>query len=120
MNGCASCEQALAGTELPNLHVMGAGTKESGSSELFSTQKWRQLIRWSRQHFKIVLVDALSMGASADFELMAPECDGVLLVVRARTTNRDALKMAIEQLDAEKLIGIVWNGSDAEKHSLYP
>jgi capsular exopolysaccharide synthesis family protein len=115
MSGRASCEEALVRTDVPNLCVMGAGTNDSASTELFSTGKWSQLIRWSRHHFKIVLIDALSMGAFADFELMAQECDGILVVVRARSTHREALRMAIEQLDAGKLVGVVWNGSDSER-----
>jgi capsular exopolysaccharide synthesis family protein len=110
MSAKASCEDAIVRTDVPNLYVMGAGGSEVPATELFSTEKWGQVIRWSRQHFKIVLVDGLSMGASADFELIAPECDGVLMVVRARSTPREALKTAIEQLDANKLVGIVWNG----------
>lgn len=106
----ASCEQAIAKTDLPNLYVMGAGVGVTQSTELFSTVKWSEVIRWSRQHFRIVLVDTLAMNASADFELIEPECDGVLMVVRARNTSKDALKAAVGQLDAGKLVGIVWNG----------
>ena len=115
MSRGVSCEEAIVRTDVPNLFVMGAGSGEVASTELFSTEKWGQLIRWSRSHFKIVMVDTLSMGAVADFELIAPECDGMLLVVRARSTPREALKMAIDQLDANKLIGIIWNGSDSDK-----
>jgi len=118
MSSRASCEQAIVRTDVPNLFVMGAGPSDGSSTELFSTENWGQVIRWSRNHFKIVLVDAVSMG-SADFELIAPECDGVLLVVRARSTSREALKMAVEQIDAKKLVGIVWNGSSSDKKILY-
>jgi capsular exopolysaccharide synthesis family protein len=118
MGGSACCAEAVVRTDVPNLFVMGAGSSEVPPSELFSTGKWGQVIRWSRNHFKIVLVDALSVGASADFELIAPECDGILLLVRARNTQREALKMAIEQLDASKLIGIVWNGGTSGKEDL--
>jgi capsular exopolysaccharide synthesis family protein len=110
MNARALCEDAILKTDVPNLYLMGAGSSDGGAAELFSTEKWSQVIRWSTQHFKIVLVDALSIGASADFELIATECDRVLLVVRARSTPAEALKMAIEQVDANKLIGVVWNG----------
>ena len=114
LNGHASCEEAIVRTDLPNLYVMGAGKKDGSPTELFSTESWSELIRWSRCHFKIVLVDTLSIGACADFELIAPECDGILVVVRARNTSRLALKKAVDQLDANKLIGIVWNGSNSE------
>lgn len=113
MSDKASCEEAIAMTNLPNLYVMGAGTSNVAPTELFSTEKWGEVMRWSRRHFKIVLIDTLSLSGSADFELIAPECDGILLVVRARSTNRDALKLAMEQLDASKLVGVVWNGAQS-------
>jgi capsular exopolysaccharide synthesis family protein len=112
MSGRASCENAVARTDVPNLYVMGAGTSDTQSTELFSTAKWSQVIAWSRHHFKIVLVDALSVGEFADFDLIAPECDGVLMVVRAHSTHKEALKMAVEQIDPAKLIGVVWNASN--------
>lgn len=111
MSGVATCEDAIVRTDVPNLFVMGAGKSDTAPAELFSTQRWGQVVRWSQQHFNMVLVDGLSMGAFADFELLAPECDGVLMVVRARNTSREALKSAIEQIDPSKLVGIVWNGS---------
>jgi protein-tyrosine kinase len=113
MNAKVSCEDAIVKTDVPNLYVMGAGSSNLPAAELFATDRWSQVIRWSSQHFKIVLVDALSIGASADFELLAPECDGILLVVRAQSTPREALKTAMEQIDANKLVGVVWNGSKA-------
>jgi capsular exopolysaccharide synthesis family protein len=119
MSGTASYEQALVRTDVPNLCIMGAGRSSSQSTELFSTEKWSQVIRQSRQHFKIVLVDALSVGEFADFELIAPECDGILMVVRAHSTNREALRNAMDQIDAGKLVGVVWNGTEPSRNGLY-
>jgi len=119
MSGRASCEEAIVRTDVQNLYIMGAGTSDVQSAELFSTEKWSEVIGWSRHHFKIALVDGLAMDESADFELIAPECDGVLMVVRARATSREALKMALEQLDANKLIGVVWNGDDSYRGRFY-
>src|SRR5258708_39342311 len=75
MNARVSCEDAIVKTDAPNLYVMGAGSSDAPSTELFSTGKWSQGIRWSSQHFKIVLVGALSGGGSAVFDLISPECD---------------------------------------------
>jgi len=113
ISGTASYEDAVVRTDVPNLYVMGAGSSDTSPTDLFASEKWGQVVRCSAQHFKITLVDGLSMGAFADFELIAPECDGVLLVVRARSTSREALKMAVDQLDPNKLLGIVWNGDDS-------
>jgi protein-tyrosine kinase len=119
MSGTAAYEQALVRTDLPNLCIMGAGKSSLSPTELFSTGKWAQVIRRSQQHFRIVLIDALSVGEFADLELIASECDGILMVVRAHSTHREALSMALDQIDASKLVGVVWNGSDGAKNGLY-
>jgi capsular exopolysaccharide synthesis family protein len=112
MIGRARFDEAIVRTDVPNLYVMGSGHSDVPPAELFSTEKWGQIVEWGREHFKIVLVDALSIGSFTDFELIAPECDGILLVVKARSTSQEALKMTLGQLDANKLVGVVWNGSE--------
>jgi Mrp family chromosome partitioning ATPase len=110
MSGTAPYENAIVRTDVPNLYVMGAGMSKVPSTELFSSGRWNQIVSWSRDHFRLVLVDALSMGALADFELV---------VVRARSTSREELKVAIEQLDSNKLVGVVWNAGHSKngRHS---
>lgn len=110
ISGAASQEEAIAKTDVANLYVMGSGKSDETSADLFSSERWSELVHWAVQHFKLVLIDAMSLGAFADFDLVAPECDGVLLVVRARTTSREVLKTALEQVDVNKLVGVVWNG----------
>jgi len=114
LDGSASCQEAVVRTDIPNLCVMGAGKTEVQSTEVFSTVRWKQVIRWAQDHFKLVLVDALSMGALADFELIAGECERILVVVRARSTSREALKGAINQLDPRKLAGVVLNAEHSK------
>lgn len=105
-------EEAIVGTDLSNLYVMGAGEPDVAPAELFSTEKWSQIVEWSHQHFNLVLVDSLAVLSFTDFELIAPACDGILLVVKARGTSQEALTTTLAQLDAQKLVGVVWNASD--------
>jgi capsular exopolysaccharide synthesis family protein len=119
MSGTAPYENAIVRTDIPNLYVMGAGMSNVPSTELFSSERWNQIVSWSRDHFRLVLVDALSMGALADFELIAAECEGILVVVRARSTAREELRVAIEQLDSNKLVGVIWNAGHS-KNSRHP
>jgi capsular exopolysaccharide synthesis family protein len=119
MSGTASYEDAIVRTDVPNLYVMGAGTNDVLSTELFSGERWNHVLGWSRDHFRLVLVDSVSMGALADFELVAAECEGILVVVRARSAAREELKTAIEQLDSDKLIGVVWNAGHSKNATPY-
>jgi Mrp family chromosome partitioning ATPase len=98
---------------------MGAGTSNVPSTELFSGERWNRILSRSREHFRMVLVDSVSMGALADFELIAAECEGILVVVRARSAAREELKTAIGQLDSSKLIVVVWNAGHLKNAKPY-
>ena len=119
MGGTAPYEDAIVRTDVPNLYVMGAGTSNVPSTELFSGERWNRILSRSREHFRMVLVDSVSMGALADFELIAAECEGILVVVRARSAAREELKTAIGQLDSSKLIGVVWNAGHLKNAKPY-
>ena len=115
--GTASCEDVLVRTDVPNLYVIGAGLASIPATELFSSDRWPEVMNWASSVFKLVVVDALPSAPLADFELIAAACDSTLLVVRARSTPRASLEMALEQIDPKKMLGVVWNG--ASQHGAY-
>lgn len=116
LTGTASYAEAMVRTDMPNLCVVGAGTSDESPAELFATDRWKQFMRWASESFKLVLVDSLPVGIVVDFDVTAAECDGVLVVVRALKTPREALQEALDHLDPKKMLGVVWNG-DVERPS---
>jgi capsular exopolysaccharide synthesis family protein len=119
LKGTASYEDAMVGTDIPNLYVMGAGDGDTASVELFSTDRWAHFMRWASESFKLVLVDSLPVGIVADFDLISAQCDGVLVVVRALYTPQAAVLKAIGQIDPKKVIGVVWNGDQHLSKNYY-
>lgn len=117
LNATVSYKDAVARTDVGNLYVMGAGTSDSNPAELFSGDGWKRLINWASNTFKLVLVDSLPMGSVADSDLIAAKCDGVLFIVRAKSTPRETLVSALELIEPGKLIGVVWNGMDPNNSS---
>jgi capsular exopolysaccharide synthesis family protein len=117
--GVALPESVLVQTDLPNLAVLGAGQDDISGTELFSSAHWRQFMDWATEAFELVLVDSPPVGVVADSELIAAECNGVLLVVRALRTRREAVKGALDLLGPEKVIGVVWNGAENSNKSYY-
>ncbi len=119
LSGAVSYEDAICRTSSPNLYVIGAGSSAIEMSEIFSGENWKRFMDWARNFFKLVLVDSLPIGTAADCELIAAGCDGVMVVVRAQMTPRGALEKGLEQIESNKLIGVVWNaapgGSSAAK-----
>src|SRR5579885_1515324 len=90
LSGKATFQEAVIPTENPNLFVMPAGTPETPAPELLATETWKDLIAWCGEGFRLTLIDTPPARPLADFELISAACDGYLVVVRARHTERDA------------------------------
>lgn len=110
----AQFDEAVLATERPNLHVLGAGTFPASPPELFSCDRWKEFVGWASECFKVILVDSPPLLPLSDTELITAACDGVLLVVRARSTQREQLQRSCNQIDNKKLLGLVFNATDGQ------
>jgi len=115
-----SFSEAILGTEIENLHVIGAGKSNISPAELLASERWLEFITWAREHFNLVIIDSLPVRAVADFELISAASDGILMVVRALQTPREGVEEALAHIETGKLIGVVWNGAQRPpKYSSY-
>jgi capsular exopolysaccharide synthesis family protein len=119
LDGSSGFDRAIVSTNVPNLFVVGAGKSACAASELYAKPRWKEFMKWCSGNFKLVLVDSPPILGLADFELIGAVCDGVLVVVRARVTERDALGEATRQIDKKKLLGIVFNGQETLQKRSY-
>jgi len=65
-------------------------------------------LRWARDNFLWVVLDAPPVLSAADVQELLRFADGALLVVRAETTPRELTKRAIEML-GKHLRGVIFN-----------
>jgi len=119
LSGSVSGEAAVVATDIPNLHFMCAGDARKPPPELFSGAPWKEFMTWCKDNFKLVLVDCPPALPLADFELISASCDSVLVVVRARATNKEVLEKTLAQVDSHKLLGVTLNSADHYDHSYY-
>jgi protein-tyrosine kinase len=119
LSGQCPPEAAVLPTNYPNLFVCGAGSTRQPPPELYASDRWKQFIEWSGHTFKLVLVDSPPVLNLTDVELMLAACDGALLVVRARHTRRDVLQKSAGQIEGDKFLGVVYNGSEAAHNNYY-
>jgi len=83
---------------LPNLRLMGAGTKlERNPVELFQRKAFHESLNLLHEKFDCIVVDTPPTLVVADARLIARSCDEVLCVVRAQVTSP---KEVNETLDA--------------------
>jgi capsular exopolysaccharide synthesis family protein len=117
--GRAQFADGILATQWPNLYVLNAGNLEGSPAELYSGPRWSEFIGWCSECFKVVLVDAPPILPLADFELMLAACEGLLVVVRALSTQRQDLERAAKLIDTKKLLGVVMNDSDSGPRNRY-
>jgi capsular exopolysaccharide synthesis family protein len=94
---------------LENLFLIPAGQEVSDPSELLSTDKLTQLLNVLSPIFDWIIIDSPPAMPVHDASILADVVDGVLLVLRAGSTDAElAEKMAGEFRD-KNLLGVVLN-----------
>ncbi len=105
----AVCDAPVPCPPLP-LSVLAAGPRESLPLETLHSPAFGALVQAGRQAYRYVVVDTPPVVALPDARALSTLVDGFLLVVRAGVTPRSLLAEALEALDRDKLMGIVFNG----------
>jgi capsular exopolysaccharide synthesis family protein len=114
VEGRTTLSEAIHGTKIDGLSVLTAGPIPPNPSELLHSAAFDRLREDLLSHFDWVLFDSPPMGAVTDAAILAPQADGVLLVVRAGTSTLHAVSGARKQLNSVsgRLLGAVLNDAD--------
>jgi capsular exopolysaccharide synthesis family protein len=112
--GQTPLNEAVRPTSLEFLSVLPAGTLPPNPAELLGGEHMRKLLETIRESYDIVLVDSPPVHAAADASIIGRLADGVLVVVRAGKTSRDAAEDAVRTLATvgSLVIGAVLNDPD--------
>lgn len=114
LQGNAPFEAVVRKTQIPALSVAPSGTvSKKVLPELLQGPHWSEFLERAKQEFDLIIVDTIPISAPVvDLELLTEPCDAVLLVVRMRQTNRQALKRVASRLDVKKFLGVIVNNAD--------
>lgn len=107
-------DSAVLATDIANLYVLPAGESTCPPPELFSGPRWKEFIGWCNEAVRLVIVDTPPVLDLTDFELITAACENVLVVVRARTTSKESLTRLRNQLDFNKVVGVVVNSAEPD------
>jgi polysaccharide biosynthesis transport protein len=107
---------AIRDTSIAGLSVLPCGALPSNAANLLSGTRMRALLQELREQFDIIVLDTPPVLATADAGIVASLTDGVLLVVRAGTTDRNAAQRACQQLAnvGARVVGTVLNDPGGE------
>lgn len=102
-----------------NLDIVPAGAPRGGISDLLRSPKLEAFLQQARTQYAHVVLDTPPLLPVFDSALLAKLVDGVLMVVSANQTPRKLLGEALNMLDPDKVLGIVFNRDDRPLFGYY-
>ncbi len=124
--GGASLSDVIKPTHIPNLLVIPSGDTPINPAELMSSARVREAIDLIKEHFAHAVFDTAPLFGISDAMVLAPQVEGVALVLRRGRASREAAQRAVQALGSmrARLLGVILNdvdvrGTDAKDAGYY-
>lgn len=112
--GTSTVAAAVQPSGIAGVDALVCGPLPNNPTELMLSSAYDGVLQQLRDAYDIIVLDAPPVNPVTDAVVLAQKVDGMLMVVRATKTKKDALRHAIDQLDAvaAPLLGVVLNDVD--------
>jgi polysaccharide biosynthesis transport protein len=106
---------------LPKLSVIPAGPRAMYTAELLGSPAMQALLILWRSEYDYIVIDTPPVLSVTDAVVLAPYCDGVVLVVRSQVTIKKSLERVVELFarTQTRIVGTVLNGMDVRGADYY-
>lgn len=120
LTGMVAVGEALYQTQYPTLQLIFAGKYPPNPVELLNGKYFSALIKETRKAYQYVIIDTPPLGRVIDAAVVAPNCDGTVLVVGNSTRYRQAQDV-VEQLkkSGSRILGVVRNNTKKKDSAYY-
>ena len=104
-----------------NLTIITAGKIPPNPSEMLASRAMTAFIEEMKKEFKYIILDTPPLQAVTDAQVLSTKADGILLVVKAGSTKKDAVLNSVDLIEKVhgKVIGTVLNGVENKKNNYY-
>jgi len=111
--GKVSIPEILINPGIDKLTLLPGGRPLTTSSEFIGASRMAELVKEMKERYpeRILVFDGPDILTAADSLLFSKFVDGIVLVVEAETTTRNDVKLAIDRIGKEHLIGTILNRS---------
>ncbi|QFQ74451.1 CpsD/CapB family tyrosine-protein kinase [Liquorilactobacillus mali] len=113
--------QAIYETSVDNLFVMPSGPVPPNPAELLNSKRMDLLIKALSDQLDLVIYDAPLLLSVTDAQVLSTKVEGTILVTRQNTTEKEAVKHAVDLLKHvnANIIGSIYNDVRSEGGSGY-
>ncbi|MBQ6273937.1 MAG: CpsD/CapB family tyrosine-protein kinase [Oscillospiraceae bacterium] len=114
-------EEVLMETDMQNLHMILAGRVPPNPAELLSNARMQKLVEICREEYDYVIVDCPPINLVVDAAVVAPLCDGIVMVIASGNVPYRMAQSAVDQLQATgcPILGAVLNMVDQKNEKYY-
>lgn len=106
-----------------NLSLLPVVKSVRNSASILSSQEMGSTISTLKEQYDFILIDSPPIISLPDMNIIEKLADGVILVVRAEKTPCDAVKIAVNSLGGDKIVGVILNDAKQQTsryaHYLY-
>ena len=92
-----------------NLFLIPSGRQVAGPTELIGNGRFRNLLSRLAPLFDWIIVDSPSATTVSDACSLSSCCDGILMVVRSKSTPFDVVRKGLERFPESAFLGVVLN-----------
>lgn len=114
-------KSSLHKTPVDKLTVLPGGKIPENPTELLSSSRMVNLIEEVKARYsdRYIIIDSPPPLLTAETIAVSSLVDGVIIVVKHESTNRDTVKKMIDMFDREKIVGVVMNRYDVRLDKYY-
>lgn len=111
LSGQAEIDDVIYDTNVPNMHIIFAGRSVPKPIALLDSERFDALLEEARKKYDMVLIDTPPLLPVIDTAVIAPKCDGTMIVVNYGNTRRRDLTETKKQLEVSgaKILGTILN-----------
>ncbi|MBR0385207.1 MAG: CpsD/CapB family tyrosine-protein kinase [Erysipelotrichaceae bacterium] len=108
-------------TNIQNFHIMYSGPVVSNPAELLGDDRFSSMIEVLRESYDYIIVDTAPLGVVVDCAVIAPSCDGMMLVVESGKDSYKVVRQVVSQIEKAQctFLGVVLNKVDMSKGGYY-
>lgn len=117
--GSTTLDSVIQTTPVPGLDLMPCGALAPNPIEILESARFRDMMEYLLGRYDTVVVDSPPLLAVADAKILSSLMQTTVLVAKAGSTTKEALREAHEMLASVVMtkVGVVLNRFDVEKHS---
>lgn len=111
LSGQNTMEEILYETTQDGLSIIYAGPSVPNPAELLAGERMKTLLREVREQYDYVFIDSAPLNSVVDGVVIAPNCDGAVIVVHAGETPRRMVRDTADKLKNTGIptLGVILN-----------